>query len=698
MGKKKFIIPMVAFGVMMPAMFMISACGKSGTPDDDTPKTPAHVHTYSEDWSNDETNHWHVCTGEGCDETTGLAVHVYDDNEDSTCNVCDYTRTQTTLAFKTGTCTFTYDGNTHAFDKNSLVTVTGATLDEVVVKYSTSKDSPVWTEEVPKNAGTYYVQLSVPETKEHTACTIDNLGNEDSDKVLTISPKSISLDNLVLLCKASGMNTNSSTLDLTLTSSDIDGLCGSDTLTVTLHKSAGDYSEGTGYDIVGKKSSVNYSVEVGIESTTGNYIFNASTTGKLYITKEMTKSGEESSYTYTAETAISKGVIVYYSVAVETSSGAKVSEAKNFDVTLSDSDAKIVDSFSKSSLFSVNLAVDGTLVAYGSVPESNTFQFYIAVQYNGSAASKNVTLTLTENTATTDVTVDEFTSAINLEDVNQYHATLKKGDTVIGENKADKTSGKYYSNNNGTEIYYEKYNTSFLKYSKKDAKWVRELVSENESSVFNATKFSSTLLRSLTRNDLSFSDEEQMYKLNSKVNNGTTYTDIALKFEDKKLVYVEYKINNETYTFEFEYVAPEITMPNDYTGTSLDNPISVVFVNKGLGTDAKKFISTGTVVTTANSTIYYSFEITDAVITAIGSTDTNTCSLSGEFTADGTGVTISNPKVYKSDGKTEVTNHANGNGKLSLTSLGKGTYIIAVTCDKACKLSLSLGEYSISKV
>lgn len=728
---------LLACFIALPSMFALTSCG--------------HKHSFSDVWSTDATSHWHDCTGEKCSDTkdsakhtfvmenddtkhwkecsvcgyqkdehehtllpaingdkhtiycedceysTGELDHTFETDEQTTCDNCGHERAMASLSFKTGTYAFTYDGLTHAFDKKNLVEYDDVELSEVVVEYSTSKDSPVWTEDVPKNAGTYYTRLSVPATKDHTACTIDNLN--ETEKVLTINKKSISLNNLVLVYKASEMNTNAKTMTLTLTSSDVDGLCESDTLTATITKKAvteatNFYGEGTEWTIKDRSAFNQESEQVGIEiSATDNYDITGSITGKLYVAKEMTQSGEESPYTYTAEATIKKDGIVCYSVAVATGSAVKVFEAKNFDVTLSDSNAKIVGIIPKASWLRVNLTADGTLVVYGRVPEDNTFPFYIAVQYTGSVASKAVTLTLTPNTATTAVTDEEFTNALSLSDA-QYHATIKKGDSVTEEYKIDRTNGKYYKNDNGTEVYYEKYNTSFFKYYKNADKWVRELVSDDESSVLNATKFTSKLLSSLTKNELIFSSAEQMYKLNSKVINGTSYTDVALKFEDKKLVYVEYKMNNETYTFEFEYVAPEITMPSGYAGTTSDNPITAGYVNRG--DNARKFMSTGTIVTTANSTIYYSFEITDAVITAIGSTTTNTCTLSGNFTADETDVTFSDIKVYKSDGKTEVTNTASGNGRLLLQGLEKGTYIISVKCDKACTLSLILEKYELS--
>ena len=63
-----------------------------------TPPAPVHTHTYGA-WSNDDTDHWHECTDASCTDKAGSvkdkAAHVYDDDVDTTCNVCGYIRTVT---------------------------------------------------------------------------------------------------------------------------------------------------------------------------------------------------------------------------------------------------------------------------------------------------------------------------------------------------------------------------------------------------------------------------------------------------------------------------------------------------------------------------------------------------------------------------------------------------------------------------
>ena len=51
-----------------------------------------HEHGFSEEWKQNETGHWHACTGKNCEEKGEFAEHVYDNDADTTCNVCDYVR------------------------------------------------------------------------------------------------------------------------------------------------------------------------------------------------------------------------------------------------------------------------------------------------------------------------------------------------------------------------------------------------------------------------------------------------------------------------------------------------------------------------------------------------------------------------------------------------------------------------------
>ena len=91
-----------------------SAVCKVTVTGDTTP--PAHEHRYG-DWSKDGTNHWHECTDADCPEQSesikDKAAHVYDDDADTTCNICGYVRTVTPPAHEHRYGDWSKDGTNH---------------------------------------------------------------------------------------------------------------------------------------------------------------------------------------------------------------------------------------------------------------------------------------------------------------------------------------------------------------------------------------------------------------------------------------------------------------------------------------------------------------------------------------------------------------------------------------------------------
>lgn len=95
MTKKKSIWAFVlAFMLVVPAMFLFSACGK-------------HKHSFSSDWTKTESQHWHDCTDKNCEEKSDLADHDFvwvektpagvhtDKVETGTCSTCQYQKDRT---------------------------------------------------------------------------------------------------------------------------------------------------------------------------------------------------------------------------------------------------------------------------------------------------------------------------------------------------------------------------------------------------------------------------------------------------------------------------------------------------------------------------------------------------------------------------------------------------------------------------
>ncbi len=93
-SKKSVSTIILAVCLIIPAIFLLSACG--------------HSHTFSEAWEFDETHHYHVCTGTDCDEIDSKAAHVMVEKFNTThhwheCETCGYTAGETSHSLTTKT-------------------------------------------------------------------------------------------------------------------------------------------------------------------------------------------------------------------------------------------------------------------------------------------------------------------------------------------------------------------------------------------------------------------------------------------------------------------------------------------------------------------------------------------------------------------------------------------------------------------
>lgn len=107
MKRKSFL----AIMVLMLAIVLLTACNKDGK------------HNFAEEWSNNETHHWHACTDKGCKETKDKAEHTWDGGNVTveptteqkgtivyTCTVCRREKTKSINELVVGTeYTITFD-------------------------------------------------------------------------------------------------------------------------------------------------------------------------------------------------------------------------------------------------------------------------------------------------------------------------------------------------------------------------------------------------------------------------------------------------------------------------------------------------------------------------------------------------------------------------------------------------------------
>ena len=100
---KKKLLAVTAAALSAVFSFSLAACD-DGEP---TGGSGTHTHTYSEQWSYNDTDHWHACTGADCDEVTDKAAHTWDNGtitaeptctakgeKTYTCTVCSATKTE----------------------------------------------------------------------------------------------------------------------------------------------------------------------------------------------------------------------------------------------------------------------------------------------------------------------------------------------------------------------------------------------------------------------------------------------------------------------------------------------------------------------------------------------------------------------------------------------------------------------------
>lgn len=202
MTKKKSLLTFVlAICLMIPAMFMLTACG--------------HNHKATTEWQSDATYHWHACEDENCKEQLDKAEHTWD------AGVITTQATDTTEAVKTFTCTVCEKTKTEnvakldaglsfsaSYNPSKEYNVNYAEEPVLGVDYTCASDGTVtfeWYEKIgetfssepltdamglcaPSEVGTYKLVMSVAETKNYASAKVEKEG-------IVISPRQITITN-----------------------------------------------------------------------------------------------------------------------------------------------------------------------------------------------------------------------------------------------------------------------------------------------------------------------------------------------------------------------------------------------------------------------------------------------------------------------------------------------------------------------
>lgn len=185
--KKRLLTILLSLVAATCLTFALTACGGNKT------ECEKNGHSFSTEWLNDATDHWHKCAN--CDEISDKAAHVYDKEvvaDEYRASEATYTEPakyyKSCVCGKKGTETFdngealgakenqvlladgvvlgkTYDGEAYtlsaeAFTKNGDGAIT--------LEYK-GADETEWSSEAPANAGNYKLRVSVAATSEWKA-------------------------------------------------------------------------------------------------------------------------------------------------------------------------------------------------------------------------------------------------------------------------------------------------------------------------------------------------------------------------------------------------------------------------------------------------------------------------------------------------------------------------------------------------
>ena len=142
--------------------FTCTVCKQTKT---ETIPATGHTHTYATEWSKDETNHWHAATCEHKTEKKDVAAHVYDDENDASCNVCGYERVAKENGITFNISARTYDKTEQGLTTNEY-SIKGGTVSSVEYKVKGAEDTE-YSLTAPVNAGEYTVRIKVTGNAEY---------------------------------------------------------------------------------------------------------------------------------------------------------------------------------------------------------------------------------------------------------------------------------------------------------------------------------------------------------------------------------------------------------------------------------------------------------------------------------------------------------------------------------------------------
>ena len=124
-----------------------------------TETLPATGHSFSDEWSGDETYHWHACTNENCTEIQDKAEHTF---ENGYCTVCHAQKVSTGLQY-----TLSYDKTFY------YVTGIGTCTDTEIVIPSEYQGIPVQAISVLQPSTVSYTSIHIPSSIKNIYKTVN---------------------------------------------------------------------------------------------------------------------------------------------------------------------------------------------------------------------------------------------------------------------------------------------------------------------------------------------------------------------------------------------------------------------------------------------------------------------------------------------------------------------------------------------
>lgn len=172
MNKLTKILSALAFASAVSAGMVFVAGCDACNPTTPTPSPEEHTHTYSPDWTYDNTNHWHAATCEHTDLKSDEAPHA-DANNDGICDVCGYDKMPVTpynvgIEISKTVTEYVLDGSTTAnvaLDDISVNLVKndgtdGDKLTEYTTKYYKGQEELTKEQMATAGAGAYNIWVS----------------------------------------------------------------------------------------------------------------------------------------------------------------------------------------------------------------------------------------------------------------------------------------------------------------------------------------------------------------------------------------------------------------------------------------------------------------------------------------------------------------------------------------------------------